>query len=212
MSKIIRVKRKNKAIFHRTNSKFENLTNDRYKIILVIISIIFILFGSILYANHPETSFIEILNDKIEFFKTDNILRIFVFLFKTEVIYFLFSMFIGTSFVGTPLIILPISVKCFITGYLGAYMYNEFELKGVMFCLLFVFPYTAITAASLLFASNESIYMSKTCFNAITNKNTADNISVKLYLLRYLFLIIINGVCALFNSALIVLFINKINL
>lgn len=212
MSKIVRVKKKNKAITRKNYSVFENIINEKYKVVLVIIAIISILMGSILYDKFAETSLIEIINDKIELFKTDNLLRIFLFLFKTDILYFLITMFIGTSFIGTPLIILPISLKCLVTGYLGAYMYNEFELKGVLFCLLFVFPYTAITTTSLLFASNESVYMSKTCLNAITNKNTADNISVKLYILRYLILIIINGVCALFNSALIVLFINKINL
>lgn len=212
MSKVIRIKRKPRKLQSKKRLEFYELFKEKYKIVLLIFSVLSILFGSVIYSGFSDSSLIQIIENKITLFQSKDLLKIFLFFVKTELIYFIFAMFIGTSFVGAPLIVIPISLRCIITGFLGGYMYNIYELKGVLFCLLFVFPYTAIATASLLFASNESIYMSAKNYSIITNKNTADDISVKLYLLRYLILIIINVICALFNSFLIVMFINKINL
>ncbi len=212
MSKVIKIKRPYRKVRPKKKMNFNYIFNEKYKVILLIVSIASILFGCIIYNSFGDSPLIQIIENKIVLFKSEDLVKIASFFIKTELIYFAFAMVIGTSFVGAPLTIIPISIRCVITGFIGGYMYNEYELKGVLFCLLFVFPYTAIATTSLLFASNESIYMSVKNYNTITNKNTADDISVKLYLLRYIILIIINCVCALFNSSLIVLFIDKINL
>lgn len=215
MSKVIRIKKSySKANFRRNgkSTRFRNISSEKYKIVLLLVSIISILIGSLLYNRYNSSPIIEIISNTINVFQAGNYLEIFISTLKSEIIFFLIALLLGTSFIGTPLSVIPISLRCVLTGFIGAYMYNEFELKGVLFCLLFIFPYTAIATTSLLFASNESIYMSNKSFNTITNKNTADDISVKLYLLRYLILIVINVVAAIFNSLLIVTLINKINL
>lgn len=212
MSKVLRIKRTHRNRHPKMKINYENLFKYKNIVILLIFAILSLLFGSILYNNFSDSSLVEIIENKITLFESKDLLKIFIFFIKTEIVYFAVAMFIGTSFVGAPLITIPISLRCIITGFLGGYMYNIYELKGVLFCLLFVFPYTAVTTTSLLFASNESVYMSSKSYNSMTKKNTADDTSLKLYLLRYLILIIINSVCALFNSFLIVLFINKINL
>ena len=212
MSKVIKVKKKYRKNKLRNATRINDLFNEKYKVILLLFSIFSILLGSLLYSRFESTFLIEIIAEKLELFKTENYLKIILFLIKSEIIYFALAMFIGTSFVGAPLTIIPISLRCLLTGYIGGYMYNVLELNGVLFCLLFVYPYTAIATTSLIFALNESIYMSNNCFNALTNKNTADSISVKLYLVRYLFLIVINVFCAMFNGLLIITLINKINL
>ena len=212
MSKVIRVKRPYQKAKPKKKMNFDYIFDEKYKVILLFVSIASILLGSFIYNSFNDSSFVQIIDNKIALFESKELLKILLFFIKTELIYFAFAMVIGTSFIGAPLTVIPMSIRCIITGFLGGYMYNEYELKGVLFCLLFIFPYTAVATTSLLFASNESIYMSIKNYNTITNKNTADDVSVKLYLLRYLILIIINCVCALFNSFLIVVFIDKINL
>lgn len=212
MSKVIRIKKSYHKVKPKRKMDLSFIFNEKYKVVLLIFSIASILLGSFIYNGFINESLTQIIENKIVLFKSKELLKILLFLIKTELIYFALAMAIGTSFLGAPLSIIPISIRCVITGFLGGYMYNEYELKGVLFCLLFIFPYTAVATTSLLFASNESIYMSIKNYNTITNKNTADDVSVKLYLLRYLILIIINCVCALFNSFLIVVFIDKINL
>lgn len=212
MSKVIRIKRPYRKVKAKKKINFADIFSEKYKVILLLVSISSVLFGSFIFNGFNDASFSQIIENKISLFESKELLKILLFFIKTELIYFAFAMVIGTSFIGAPLTIVPISIRCIVTGFLGGYMYNEYELKGVLFCLLFIFPYTAIATTSLLFASNESIYMSAKNYNTITNKNTADDISVKLYLLRYFILAIINCICAVFNSLLIVLFIDKINL
>ena len=212
MSKVIRVKRPYQKVKPKKKINFDYIFDEKYKVILLFVSIASILLGSFIYNSFNDSSFVQIIDNKIALFESKELLKILLFFIKTELIYFAFAMVIGTSFIGAPLTVFPMSIRSIITGFLGGYMYNEYELKGVLFCLLFIFPYTAVATTSLLFASNESVYMSAKNYNTITNKNTADDISVKLYLLRYFILIAINCVCALLNSLLIVLFIDKINL
>lgn len=212
MSKVIKVKKSHKKIKSKNSFRLEDLLFHKYKIILLAFAMVSILLGSVLYNNINDLSVNELISNRITMLKTGEFSSVLLFLVKTEIVFYIISLFIGTSFIGSPLVVLPASIKCIIIGFISSYMYNEFELKGVLFCLLFVFPYAAVTTTSLLFALSESISMSRLGFNSVTNKNTADDISVKLYLLRYLILIIINIICALFNSLLIVLFINKINL
>lgn len=212
MSKVIRIKRPYRKVKAKKKINFADIFSEKYKVILLLVSISSVLFGSFIFNGFNDASFSQIIENKISLFESKELLKILLFFIKTELIYFAFAMVIGTSFIGAPLTIVPISIRCIVTGFLGEYMYNEYELKGVLFCLLFIFPYTAIATTSLLFASNESIYMSAKNYDTITNKNTADDISVKLYLLRYFILAIINCICAVFNSLLIVLFIDKINL
>ena len=212
MSKVIRIKRPYRKVKAKKKINFADIFSEKYKVILLLVSILSVLFGSFIFNGFNDASFSQIIENKISLFESKELLKILLFFVKTELIYFAFAMVIGTSFIGAPLTIVPIAIRCIVAGFLGGYMYNEYELKGVLFCLLFIFPYTAIATTSLLFASNESIYMSAKNYNTITNKNTADDISVKLYLLRYFILVIISCVCALFNSLLIVVFIDKINL
>lgn len=212
MSKVIKFKRPYRNVRPKKKINFNYIFNEKYKVILLLVSIASIFWGCVIYNSFNDSPLTQIIENKVLLFESKELLKITLFFIKTEIIYFAFAMVIGTSFVGAPLTIIPTSIRCIITGFIGGYMYNEYELKGVLFCLLFVFPYTAIATTSLLFASNESIYMSVKNYNTITNKNTADDISIKLYLLRYIILIFINCVCALFNSLLIILFIDKINL
>ena len=81
-----------------------------------------------------------------------------------------------------------------------------------MFCLIILYPYLAITTSTLIFAANESAFMSNYVRNVITHKNTADDMSIKLYIMRYLILIGINIVCALINSIIVTFLGPKINL
>ena len=212
MSKVIKVKKRYPKSKLRNSSSFNDLISEKYKVVLLFCSISSMIIGSVIYNSFESEIIVNAISEKILLFQSENYFKIILYLIKSEIIYFLLAMFIGSSFVGAPLSVIPISLRCLLVGYTGAYMYNEFDLNGVLFCLLFVFPYTAIATTSLIFALNESIYMSNNCFNSLTNKNTADLISVKLYLVRYLFLTVINVFCALFNGLLIIALINKINL
>lgn len=215
MTKVITLRKRKKSysIAEKTKQKQRsNFVIEKNRIFLLIISIISILLGAVAYRFFPNENIIENLNNTLEIFKTENFINIFLCFIKADLIYFLMAFFIGTSFMGAVLSPLPIVLKCFLIGFQSGYLYNDFELKGVLFCLILLYPCYVITTSSLIFACDESIYMSKYLFSTITNKNTANDISVKLYLLRYLILIVINIVCIAVNSAIVCFIAPKINL
>ena len=120
--------------------------------------------------------------------------------------------FLGTSIIGTPLTIIPLIIKNSFVGYVSSYMYCEYDLKGILFSLVLLYPLFVVTTTSLIYAANESVYMSKYILNTLTKRNTADNISIRLYVLRYAVLFGINISCIAINSFLIVTLANKFNL
>lgn len=217
MTKVINLRKKYKSNFqplkkvNYTKPKINILNTEIIKIILTILSLLSIFAGCIIYKNSPVNEVTSICNSFISLLQVNSYLEVFLYCLKLDLIYYLVMFFIGTSIVGIPLTIFPLIFKCTCIGYLSSYMYCEYELKGILFCLILLYPFFTITTTSLIYSANESIYMSKYIYNSITNKNTADNISIKLYLIRYAFLIGINISCIAVNSLLITVLANKFN-
>ncbi len=188
------------------------LNEDKYKILFLIISAIAILVGAVSYRFFANTQISEIITDNFKILNSGDFKGVFFYLLKIDLIFLLLNFFIGTSFIGSTLSFLSPLLKCLYIGYFSGYLYNEFELKGVLFCLLLLYPSFAITTTSLIFASNENVYMSKYVYNCINSNNLSNDISIKLYLLRYLLLFIINIVCISVTSLLITFIAPKIDI
>ncbi len=218
MTKVINLRKRYKPIVKtivKSNIKSQRnkLTiTEIYKTIFTIICIISLLSGCIIYRFYPVNEITNICENFISNLLKSTFIEIFFCFLKLDLIYYLLIFYIGTSVVGVPLTFIPIFLKSVYIGYLSSFMYCEYELKGTLFCLVLLYPYFVITTTSLIYASNESVYMCKYLYNTLTNKNTADNISIRLYLIRYLFLIVINIACIVVNSLLILVLGNKFNL
>lgn len=217
MTKVISLRKKRnipikieKRSLPKTN--YEELRRERFKILLAFSAIAGLLCGSFIYRTAPDTVVNSLIEDKVFLLKSGGFLQVFLFLLQLDAVFLLFSFLSGTSFIGTALSVSVPFLKCILIGYTGALFYNEYELKGVLFCLLLLYPYFTVTTASLIFSSNESIYMSKYLFGLLKQKNTADDISVRLYLLRNLLLVIINIACTAVNSLLITFIAPRISL
>lgn len=215
MTKVITLRKKKKSYLkpERTKKGFSpELLSEKNRVFLLLISLIFLLAGALIYRFFPNDDITSQIDSKLIILSSAEWKNIFLFFFQADLIFLIISFFIGTSFIGSVLSALPIILKCTFIGYQSGYLYNEYELKGVLFCLVLLYPCYVITTSSLIFACDESIYMSKYLFGTITNKNTANDISVKLYLLRYLILFAINIVCIAVNSAVVCFVAPKINL
>ena len=220
MTKVIRLNRKrttHKKVkpvsVNRKKSDFLiKIKSEWYKIILLIISVAALLCGSLMYRYMPNEEISALIREKIVFIQNGGFLSILMLLIKIDFMFLAISFFLGTSFLSASLFGIAPMLKCILIGYMSGLIYNEYELKGVLFCLILIYPYLVVTTSSLIFASNETVYMSKYIYRLISNKNTADDISVRLYLLRYLILFVINTVCAVVNSGLIVFIAPRINL
>ena len=215
MTKVITLRKKRKNNFTPEKAKIKsasNIQNEKNRVILLIFSITFILVGALIYRFFPNAEIISQIDATMQIFNSNSWKDIFLCFFQADLVYLLIAFFIGTSFAGAIISPLPLILKCIFIGFQSGYLYNKFELKGVLLCLVLLYPCYVITTSSLIFASDESVYMSKYLYDAITNKNTANDISVRLYLLRYLILFAINLACIAVNSAIVSFIAPKINL
>lgn len=215
MTKIISLRKKKKSYSKPERTKknlASDLKNEKNRVLLLIISIISLLTGSVIYRFFSSSEISAEIDSMLNLLNSADWTQIFLFFLQADLVFLIFSFFIGTSYIGAALSPLPNIFKCIFIGYQSGYLYNEFELKGVLFCLVLLYPCYVITTSSLIFACDESIYMSKYLYGTITNKNTANDISVRLYLLRYLILFAINLVCIAVNSAIVCFLAPKINL
>ena len=215
MTKVINLRRRQginyKPITNNSSSKKLIINNTEItKLLLVLISLLSLLVGCFIYKNSNLNIISEMCASFIADLKDKNFIQLFLYLVKQDLIYFTICFFVGTSIIGIPFAFVPVSLKCFVIGCLSSFMYCQYSLKGILFSLVLVFPLFTITTTSLIYSANESIYMSKYIFNTMTNKNTANNITIKLYLIRYAFLVGINLVCIVVDSFLIMLLYDRL--
>lgn len=215
MTKVITLRKKKKSYAKDERTKKNHAADflsEKNRVLLLIISIVSILSGGLIYRFFPNSNITAEFDSMLDLFNSADWTQIFLFFLQADLILLVISFFIGTSYIGTVLSALPIVLRCVFIGYQSGYLYNEFELKGVLFCLVLLYPCYVITTSSLIFACDESMYMSRYLYGAITNKNTANDISVRLYLLRYLILFAINLLCIAVNSVIVCFIAPKINL
>lgn len=218
MTKIISLrKQKSNKIKQRINTektfkKYIKMTEEKNKILLLLISMFGIFIGAICFRLAENSQLTQVVTENFKVLNNGIFQLIFLYLLKTDLIFFILSFFIGTSFIGSGISFITPMLKCLYIGYFSGYAYNEFELKGVLFCLLFLYPCFTITTTSLIFAANENIYMSKYIFKSLNGKTSTDNISIRLYLIRYLILLVINLVCIVTTAFLITFIGPKINI
>ena len=212
MTKVISLRKMHKTKIDIPRKSVNLINADLSKIIYLIISIISILFGCIIYKTEVKESISLICKAFIDKIIGGTYLEVSFEYIKNDIIFFLIMFFLGTSIVGTPLTIIPLIIKSSFIGYLSSYMYCEYDLKGILFSLVLLYPLFVVTTTSLIYAANESVYMSKYILNTLIKRNTADNISIRLYVLRYAVLFGINLSGIAVNSFLIVALANKFNL
>lgn len=218
MSKIVSLRKRktNKNSFKLKNTKIKNnfssILEHKNKILFTVISVIGIFIGVVLFKISDNAQLMRMVVENFSILNNGSFKEICIFLLKIDFAFMLVSFFIGTSFIGSSISFLPILLKCLYIGYLCGYLYNQFELKGVLFSILLLYPCFAITLTSLIFASNENIYMSKYIYKSLNGKLSINDVSIKLYLIRYLLLIILNVCCVVISSLAIYFIAPKINI
>ena len=188
----------NQANINKNKLKFE----EKNKVFITLFSLLSILLGCIIFKNNKIIPVNE-LDSFVDFMQSNSFVSILIQLIKYEIVFFILEFFIGTSIIGMPLVIIPPIIKCFFIGYLSSHMYNQYSVKGILFCLILIYPYFAVTTSSLIFAADESIYMSKYLFEVAVKKNAYNNTSIKLYMVRIMFLILLNLIFTIINSFLL---------
>lgn len=134
-------------------------------------------------------------------------LKSFIDSLISDLMFLIITFSLGLCAIGIPAISVIPLIKGFSLGITGAYIYLNYSVKGVCYCLLVLFPAQIISAAILIFACNESFYMSADLFSTINNKSIIkDKNLVRLYLTRFGLLSILMILTSLFDALLSKLF------
>lgn len=215
MTKVINLRKRNffKPEITKKSFKKINIVNSEFiKILYLIISVISIFIGCIVFKNHNLEYVTELCEKILNCFQNDTYFNVCMLNIKLEFVIYLLVLYNGTSFLGIPLTPIPLILKSVFIGYFSSFIYCEYEIKGILFLLILFYPMTMITTTSLIYSTNESLQMSKYIFNSITKKNTADDISIRLYLIRLIILFGISAVSIAANSFIITILAGRFNL
>ncbi len=219
MNKVISLKRfrfrRRKKITSRPKRNVDVKPQDKniniFKIAVSFASVFSVLLGSLFYSK-SSPAFQEYFVNLIKQLQGDSFVNTLKTLCSIEIIFIVACFILGTNLFGNIFISLVPVAKTFLAGYIGALMYNKYELNGVLFLLIFFVPYFSVTASILIAMTNEGYVMSKSMTNCIMQRKTAQEGLLQLFLIRFILIAVFDLLFVLLNSLLLSSFGTKISL
>lgn len=183
-----------------------------FRIIVSFSSVFSVLLGALFYAKMSTAEFEQYFINIIKEIQGESFANIFKTLCSIEIIFIATCFILGTNLFGNIFISLVPVVKTFFAGYIGALMYNKYELNGVLFSLIFFVPYFSVTCSTLIALTNEGFSMSKSLTNCIMQRKTTKEGVLQLFLIKFILIALFDLFFALINSLLLSSFAIKISL
>lgn len=195
---------------HSISQRAKKITTNRQIIILVLLFLIGLIFGS--FSIKSENSFIsqKIIPLYMNYAKTKSTAKDITVFFSALMIdsaVIIFAYFIGLCAVGVPFVALvPLSSGALI-GAVSGYIYQTYMLRGLGYCAIIIFPSAVITVAAILFASKESMIMSKSMLSLLSQRHNSQYEDFKSYSIRFIIYLAISCAGALVETIMTHLFI-----
>lgn len=183
-----------------------------FKIAVSLAAVISVLLGSLFFAKMSASGLEQYFTNFIKALQAESFKDVFKELCSIEVIFISVCFILGTNLFGNIFISLVPIVKTFFAGYIGALLYNKYELNGVLFSLIFIIPYFSVTSTILIAMTNEGWEMSRTLTNCVMQRKTAKEGILQLFLIRFILIALFDMIFVLINSLLLSSFGTKISL
>lgn len=183
------------------NYKNEMKNKNRILIIVMIVFILGLIFGSLyitILSNDEKTVIIKKVNN---FFinssklKIDNKIEIFKESLISNLIYFISMWLLGLSVIGIPIIVLMIFFKSFTIGFSVGSIFACFKAKGILGILLYIFPNTILTSLFSIFLSAYSLILALRLINYAFYKKT---LNFRAFMGKYFFLLLLSILLSVF--------------
>ena len=121
-----------------------------------------------------------------------DIFKSFIEVFLVNTVFLIITFSLGLCAVGIPAICFIPVIKGFSTGITGAYIYLNYSIKGVCYCLFVLFPAQILMSAILIIACNEGFYMSADIFDTLNKGSVKEKNLAGLYLTRFALLLLLS--------------------
>ena len=189
------------------NYKKEIAKKNNLTVIVLVIFIIGLIFGSIyitILSNDQKTT---ILKQVTQYYKDipkstfDDKLDIFRNSLLSNIIYISTIWILGISLIGLPIIFIMLFFKSFILGFSVSSIFAKYGIKGIFKVLLYLLPTNIVITIFTIFLSAYSILISINIFKTAFKKQT---INFKTFMGKYLFILVIGILicilCALYDA------------
>ena len=192
------------------NNYKRELTNKNNILLLVlIIFIIGIIFGSIYITILSNDQKMTVVNNVSNYFKNtskldfDGKIEIFKNSLYSNLLYTISMWSLGLSVIGLPVIFIMVFFKSFTLGFSVSSIFAKYKFVGILKALLYIFPSKLIFTIYTIFLASYSIIISIKIINSAFKKET---INFKTFMGKYLFIlvigILISILCALYDGFL----------
>ena len=189
----------------------------KHLIVCLLFFIIFsgLLSGNILIKGNPDTynAVGTIFENYIFSLSGQTLLRVFILQLAVNLSAVLLNLFFGLCAVGFPIPCISLFIKGLSIGALSSFMYSEFALKGFGYCVLIFYPIQILLCLILLKTGKDSFEMSFSLLKMLTDRKqkTGEISDIRLYLLRYIFLILLTCVISFISAVLSVYIVKLFN-
>lgn len=187
------MKIKSTGIIDFNNSIFKETYNKRYHVLLLLMMIGGIVGGVILqtvnFSVNQEIS--QKFNEFVTINQDKSFFELFFADFLYNLIFLLLPLFLGVSAIGYVLIYFVPFVKGLGIGTVCALIYSLYGLRGIGYCAIIIYPIALIQLFVIVLSCNEAYLMSSEIFSVLIKRNTAEEIRISLFFLRYLIILII---------------------
>ena len=177
--------------------RFIDAFNQNSTLILMLFSVLLgVLLGALRVKNSTAEGLIAFAEDFINFLSARQSLSFIKMLPKALLLwlpYVAAAFLCGTSLAGMATVPLVCGYFGYTYGTMAAYLYSNFAMQGIGFCMLLVIPARIIAAFALMLACRESFAFSLMMAKLIlqTKGATHTYFNFKNYCLRYLFILML---------------------
>ncbi len=176
------------------NYKIELSKKNNILMLVLVVLIIGLIFGSIYITILSTEQKTNVLNEVTSYFKNiqkisfDDKIIIFKNSLLSNLIYVVSMWLLGISIIGIPIVFIMIFFKSFIAGFSVSSIFSKYGFKGIIKCVLYVFPSNILMILFIIFLSIYSILISSRISKTVIKK---ENINFKSFMGRYLFILVI---------------------
>lgn len=173
---------------HKYSVRVNDIILD-WKIILPVIFSISGLIIGCMYSKGEGALYQKVTSYFSEAVMNQSVTQLIPYLLKSLLIPSVFAgllFFFGMSAYGGFIASIFPLIFAYFTGIISYYMYLNFTLKGLAYCVIIIFPYAVFSLISIILCTAESINMSELILRSISKSKKYSDYSFKTYYKTYI--------------------------
>lgn len=204
----------------KTLRKHKQISQNKFMLnqkmfLLLIVFVIGLIFGSVCIRNLDSTLVEKVQNFINNYFivqSQQSILLNFLSVLANEILILFVPFVFGLCLIGEPVMWIEPVIRGLGIGLISGYMYRNYNINGMKFYSVVILIPLALSSAIMLIACHESILMTRDIKHTLKNSSEMKENYIKLYIIRYVVLLVAVVVISVISSLNVYFFSAKFNL